>query len=515
MSMKGVLNNDGKQNKKPFFSAFVISANIFLSRVAGLVRDICFARFLGTGIVAEAFYVAFRLPNTFRRIFADGAMSNVFVPFFSTKVKDDKVRARIFAGHVMILLTLALTVLTIIMEIFMPTVVRLINPGFLNDAEKFNLAVNLSRIAFPYIICISIAALFGGILNSIGSFWQFASVSTFMNLTLALGLILFNSLFHNAGQCLCWMLILSGILQVLFLSYSCVRRAVFPSFHRAHGEKGDVKSFLVKLLPAVISSGILQINIFVDNIFASYFHGTIAHLYYADRIGQFPLSLIGYSLSIAILPTLSLAFASKNHDEIKHTQITSFMIAAFFAIPAALLISTLSAPFIELMYERGEFTSADTQIVATMLSIYAMSIPFNILSKILFVCFYAQKNTKTPLQIGIFSLCFNVISNLILFHVVGKYCVIISTTLSEVLSSLLTAFLLYKQGNLFGSKALFVHCIKVLLISISSCVIVLTLAKFIPILIALGVAGMSHFGLCLVLKVVDLEMLKSIVKKKK
>ena len=515
MSMEGVVNSSSKHSKKPFFSAFVISANIFLSRVAGLVRDICFARFLGTGIVAEAFYVAFRLPNTFRRIFADGAMSNVFVPFFSTKAKDDKARARIFAGHVMILLTLALTVLTIIMEIFMPTVVRLINPGFLNDAEKFNLAVNLSRIAFPYIICISIAALFGGILNSIGSFWQFASVSTFMNLTLALGLILFNSFFQNAGQCLCWMLILSGILQVLFLSYSCIRRAVFPSFHRAHGEKGDVKSFLVKLLPAVISSGILQINIFVDNIFASYFPGTIAHLYYADRIGQFPLSLIGYSLSIAILPTLSLAFASKNHDEIKHTQITSFMIAAFFAIPAALLISTLSAPFIELIYERGEFTATDTQIVATMLSIYALSIPFNIFSKILFVCFYAQKNTKTPLQIGIFSLCFNVISNLILFHVVGKYCVIISTTMSEVLSSLLTAFLLYKQGNLFGSKALFVHCIKVLLISISSCVIVLTLAKFIPILIALGMAGMSHFGLCLVLKVVDLEMLKSMVKKKR
>ena len=148
--MERVVNNGNKHNKKPFFSAFVISANIFLSRVAGLVRDICFARFLGTGIVAEAFYVAFRLPNTFRRIFADGAMSNVFVPFFSTKAKDDKARARIFAGHVMTLLTIALTVLTIVMEIFMPTVVRLINPGFVNDAEKFNLAVNLSRIAFPY-----------------------------------------------------------------------------------------------------------------------------------------------------------------------------------------------------------------------------------------------------------------------------------------------------------------------------------------------------------------------------
>lgn len=506
---------------KTFFSALVISFGVILSRFTGLLRDIFFASFLGTGIVAETFYVAFRLPNTFRRIFAEGAFSNVFVPFFASKVKENRASANMFSAKVILILLFSLIILTVIFEIFMPSVVKAINPGFFADKEKFELAVLLSRITFPYIILISVTAFFGAILNSIGSFWQFASVSVIMNLVLIFGIIFANSLFSNAGMCLSYFLIISGFLQLFFVAYFCLKNNLYPSMksksnitlHDEINNKNDVKNFLKKLVPAILSSGILQVNIFVDGIFASFFTGAVSYLYYTDRIGQFPLSIIGYSLSVAILPSLSIAFKEKKHEKFANLQRKSIDVAIFFSIPAMFLIYTLATPIISMIYEHGVFTPNDTKHVAIMLMIYAISIPFNVLIKIFFACFYAEKNTKTPMQISVFSLVFNIISNIILIHIVGMYCVIISTTASAILSCILSIIFLKKNESFFLKKNNLFFTLKILCISFVSCVILPLMMHNLNLLLILFVAGILHLVLCFSTKTLSFQFIKEIITK--
>ena len=509
-----------KTNNRTFFSAIVISFGVMLSKFFGLLRDIIFASFLGSGPLAEAFYVAFRLPNTFRRIFAEGAMSNAFVPFFTTKVKANKQQANIFSGQVLLFLCAILFIFTIILEIFMPEVISIINPGFVNDNYKFQLTIKLSRISLPYIVFISIASFFGSILNSIGSFWQFASISVILNIVMIIGLLLTNNLFSNAGECLVWMMIIGGLIQLLLLGYSCVKRTVFPTlnikefsneFNKSHIE---LKQFFQKFLPAIVSSGILQINIFVDGIFASFFTGAMSYLYYTDRIGQFPLSLIGYSLSIAILPSLSLAFKNNNNHEISNLENKSICIAMFFSLPIMFIILSLSTPILSLIYERGAFTANDTKNVAIMLSIYAFSIPFNILLKIFFSCFYAKKETKTPMKISIISLILNVIINLAIFKIVGMYCVIIATTISAIVSCIIAITELKNKQMFLISNITYSFLLKIFLISIISCFILPLFASGkLPLIINLSICGSIYLLLCFVFRVLTKQFLLSILKK--
>ena len=516
------VKNINKINNKTFFSAIVISFGVMLSKIFGLLRDMVFASFLGTGIIAEAFYVAFRLPNTFRRIFAEGAMSNAFVPFFATKVKINKQEANIFSGQILLFLCIILFFFTIILEIFMPEVISIINPGFLNDNNKFQLAVKFSRISLPYIICISIASFFGSILNSIGSFWQFASISVILNIVMIVGLWLTNNFFSNAGECLVWMMIIGGLIQLLLLGYSCIKRQVFPTLNIKEflndfkNSYIELKQFFQKFLPAIVSSGILQINIFVDGIFASFFAGAMSYLYYTDRIGQFPLSLIGYSLSIAILPSLSLAFKNQNNKEISILENKSICIAIFFSLPIMFIILSLSTPILSLIYERGAFTANDTKNVAIMLSIYAISIPFNILLKICFSCFYANKETKTPMKISIISLILNVIVNLAIFKIVGMYCVIIATTISAIVSCITAIAELKKKQMFLISNITYFFSLKILIISIISCFIMpLFLNRKLPLIINLSICSIIYLLLCFAFRVLTKQFLFSILKKQK
>ena len=487
---------------KHFISALVIAVCVFISKATGVLRDVFFAKYLGSSVIGEAFYIAFRLPNTFRRMFADGAFSNVFVPFFSTKIKENKHDALKFANRVLFLLVCFLFLMTFVVEIFMPEIISLINP------------------AFPYIIFISISALFGSMLNGVGSFWQFASISIILNAVLMCGLCFTNNLFSNAGFCLAWMMIFAGILQVIILFISCLKKQLirFNGFRNnveyEVKNNNDIKSFIRKLIPAIFSSGILQINIFVDGIFASFFTGAISHLYYTDRIGQFPLSLIGYSLSIAILPALSIAFKEKDNAKIASIQTDSVNIAMFFSIPLTLLIITLATPIIQLIYERGMFTTNDTEIVSNMIRIYALTIPFNILSKIFFVSFYAKKNTSTPLKISIFSLIFNIISNLILIHIVGRYCVIISTTLSSILSTIITIILLKKTNDLMLTIRHFKTTAIILLISSCSCCVLPVVLSYIlnlNLLLSLCICGILHLCLMFFTGILSKQLVKRVL----
>lgn len=520
MSNNITMNNKRNTHQRTFLSAIVVSAGVMLSKIFGLLRDVIFASFLGSGSVAEAFYVAFRLPNTFRRIFAEGAMSNAFVPFFTTKVKTNKPQANIFSGQILLFLISILFIFTLILEILMPEFISIINPGFLNDNNKFQLAVKFSRISLPYIICISIASFFGSILNSIGSFWQFASISVVLNIVMIIGLLLTNNFFSNTGECLVWMMIFGGLIQFSLLGYSCLRKEVFPILDIKQLSKNfktsstELKQFFQKFLPAIVSSGILQINIFIDGVFASFFTGAMSYLYYTDRIGQFPLSLVGYSLSIAILPSLSLAFKNNDNYSIHSLQNKSISIAMFFSLPIMFIILSLSTPILSVIYEHGAFTSNDTKIVAKMLSIYAISIPFNILLKIFFACFYANKETQMPMKISIISLMLNIIINLAIFKLVGMYCIIIATTFSAVISCIIAIVKLQKKKMFFLSNINYLLLLKISIISLISCFILPSLLNGkIHLLINLLICGCNYVLLCFVLKVLTKQFILSILKK--
>ena len=442
------------ENHKPFISAIIISICTILSRLTGMVRAMIMASFLGTGVIADALYVAIKLPNTFRRIFAEGAFSNAFIPFFSSKVKENKNVANIFSLKVLKILIISLIL-----------------------------------------------------------------VSVLLNIVIIGGLFLTNQFFTHAGYCVSWLLVLTGIVQTIFVAMFCCKYSVFPKNSKniidKHIEENriDVKNFIKKLIPAIISSGILQINIFIDGIFASFFAGAVSFLYYTDRMVNFPLSIIGYSLSVAILPSLSIAFKQKKIDAIKDLQTKTINIAIFFSFPAMLIFCILSKPIIAIIYERGAFTASDTRIIASMLTIYAISIPFNVLIKIFFSCFYSQKNTKTPMQIGLFSLIFNIISNLILFKIVNMYCVIISTTTSAILSCLLAIILLKKNNNLYVKFSELKFSLKVILISILSFGITPFALKDFNIFIILIICGTIHLALCLTTNIINREFLKSLFQK--
>ena len=507
-------NDRNWKTKKTFFSAMVISFCILLSRFTGLLRDILFAKYLGSGIVAESFYAAFRLPNTFRRIFAEGAFSNAFVPFFSSKAKDSKTMANDFSFRVCCVLVLLLFLLTLTMEVFMPFVIKVINPGFLNDEEKFNLAVLLSRICFPYVVLISLTSFFGSILQSVGCFAPFSLVSVILNFVIVGGLFATNSFFSNTGFCLSWLLIVAGILQMLWVLFFCIKKGLAPRKYvndldnkEVNENKKNVKSFIRKFSSAVVSSGILQINIFVDGLFASLFVGAMSYLYYVDRLAQFPMSIIGYSLSVAILPSLSVAFKEKKIEEIANLQRKSFSVALFFSLPATFLMFSLSREIVSLLFERGAFTSEDTFVVARMLEIFAFSIPFNVLNKILFACFYAQKNTATPMHISLFALIFNVISNLILFKFVGMYCVIISTTLSSVFSFCYALLALCKKQSLFIRFENLKGYFKILFVAVVACLLLPLFVHKLHVLVVLFFSGLVYLVMCFVLRILTKDFL--------
>ena len=524
-----------KTKNKTFISTLTISVCVLLSRFTGLIRDIVFASFLGTGVIAEAFYVAFRLPNTFRRIFAEGALSNAFVPFFSSKVKQNIIDANVFSAKILSILTFILVVLTLIVEIFMPTIIRIINPGFINDEHKFLLTVLMSRITFPYIVLISVASFFGSILNSIGSFWQFSIISVLLNFILTFGLILTNTYFSNAGICLCYLLIISGIAQMIFVAFFCIKKSVFPLYRKRTNtndrididtsdaktnnditseNNNDVILFFKKFTSTVLSSGILQINIFIDGIFASFFPGAISYLYYSDRIGQFPLSIIGYSIGVAILPSLSIAFKEKKYFEISSLQKKSINFAIFFSIPATFLIFLLSDKIINLIYQHGDFNKNDVKIVSSMLSIYIISLTFNVLMKIFFAHFYAQKDTKTPMKIFIFSLIFNIVSNCLLINIVGIYCVIISTTISSILSCFISIYFLKKKGNYYLSKDNFLFLFKIVFISFISCALAPFLLKELHLILILLISGFCYIIMCFIMKILSIKLIKEFLIKK-
>jgi putative peptidoglycan lipid II flippase len=390
-----------------------------VSRVFGFVRDVLMAKFLGASLVADCFFVAFKLPNFFRRLFAEGAFNAAFVPIFNgvlgkDKTEENKQKAYGFAQEALGVLLPILLIFTALMQIFMPWVMIVLAPGFVSNPEKFNLAVEFTRATFPYLMMISLVSLMGGILNSIQRFAAAAAAPILLNLVLITTLLLFHDDELIAGVWLSRGVSVAGIVQFLWLLYALKQAGVNLRLPRPRLSP-RVKELGIIMFPAALGAGAVQLNLLVDIVLASFLpEGSLSYLFYADRLTQLPIGVIGVAVGTVLLPTLSRSIAMGDVTKAAYDQNRAMESALFFTIPAAIALFILPIPLITVLFERGAFDNLATSNTAMALSAYAVGLPAYVLIKVLTPAFFARKDTKTPVKIAMFALLLNVILNLAL-----------------------------------------------------------------------------------------------------
>ena len=444
-----------------FRSGVVVAFFTLISRIFGLVREQCIASLFGSTPMGDSINVAFKLPNLFRRIFAEGALSSVFIPIYNEKMLISKKAANNFSGEVFTLLLLTLIVIIALMQIFMPQLMLFIAPGFHGKKEKFELTVFLCRITIPYLIFVSLTALLGGILNSVKKFAAFAFSPVILSICVIIFTLTFDHYIESTIS-ISLSLIMAGILQVSFM-FVCVKRADlnFPIIFNPSDP--DVKKLLINMGPATISSGVQQLNLFISQSIASFIEGAISILSYADRIYQFPLSIIGTSFSTILLPELSKIYKSNDIVAAKKIQNNAIRMGLLLSLPATFGIIILSHPIINIIYERGVFTSQDTTNTAEAISAFALGLPAFILAKILTPIFYANGDTKAPLKITLFSIIINTGMNLLLMDSLKHIGIAVGTSIAAWYNLGLLYSYTTKQNKLHIEAGIKLFCGKILL----------------------------------------------------
>jgi len=390
-----------------------------VSRVLGFIRDLLTADMLGAGPMADAFFVAFKLPNFFRRLFAEGAFSVTFVPLFAkTAHADGQAAAARFAEESQAVLLAILIPLTIALLLFMPAVMLVLAPGFEAGSDRYDLAVKLCRITFPYLTLISITALQGGVLNAMDRYGPFATAPILFNLCLIGGLLL-TPLFPNAAYALSWGEFAAGVVQVIWMMGSCRRAGIWLKL-RWPKLTPDVKRLLALTGPAAIGAGAVQINVFIDTMIGSLLpKGSISHLYYAERLYQLPLGVIGVAVGTALLPSLARHVRADDRPGAKRLEARAIEASLLLSLPAAIALIVAGGPIMTALFARGAFSPLDAALTAGALAGYSAGIPAYVLAKTLSAAYYAREDTKTPLKFSLITVALNTIfalSFVLIFH---------------------------------------------------------------------------------------------------
>lgn len=400
-----------------FRSGLAVAFFTFLSRIAGLVRELYLAYLFGSSLQADCVNVALKFPNLFRRIFAEGAMASVFVPIYSKRMLLNNLNANQFANQILSLLLLILIIMTVVMQIFMPQIMLLLAPGFSASSEKFELAVMLCRITTPYLIFISVCALFGGMLNSRGRFTPFAATPIILNLVIIIGCFIQSS-YVGKPLTISIAIILAGVLQLAFMYYY-IRQSGIEILLTSEFVSSDNLHLIKQMGPAILNAGMTQISLFVSLSIASFIEGAISILSYAERIYQFPLSLIGTAFATVLLPEMSKLYSAKDLEKAGLTQQNALKFALYICVPCSVGIWALSDFIICAIYMRGAFTADDCILTADCLSAFSFGLSAFILNKIFTPIFYANDDQKTPLKITIYSLIINIILNILFARFYG------------------------------------------------------------------------------------------------
>jgi len=459
-------------------SATVFSFFTLISRILGYLRDILIAIFLGASIFADAFFVAFRLPNTFRRLFAEGTFNAAFIPSYTSAKIESKKKGKKFADAVLSSLLLILMFIVTIVEIFTPYLIYIIAPGFLDDQIKFNLAVELTRITFPFLLFVSLSSFFAGILNSNNKFAAAAAAPIILNVVLIISLAYSFMQGLDYAKQLSYGVTVAGIIQLFFLIYA-TKKFYKPAINFSLKLSNKVKFFFKKLLPSVLSSGVTQINILVGTIIASFQTGAVSYLYYADRVYQINLAIAGIAVGTVSLPVLSKAFKTKNVKKISNIQNKSFELSLLFSIPASFGLVLASKEIVNALFGYGSFSPKDVEMTAAALKFFGYGVPAFALIKILSNFFFARDNTKTPFYISISIVFLNILISVSFFNKIGFIIIPIATSISTWVGVFTYIYLLNIKKILSLRNQLVINFIKILISTIiMSTILLFSLDKF-------------------------------------
>ena len=424
-----------------------------ISRLLGYLRDILIAIFLGTSLIADVFFVAFRIPNTFRRLFAEGTFNAAFVPSYTSETSKGKNHADKFANQIFNLLFSGLLILVLIIEIFMPAFVGLIAPGFVDDSEKIRLAIELTRITFPFLLFISLASFFAAILNSHNKFAAASAAPIILNLILISILIFGKYLGDEIIYYLSYGVSFAGFLQLIFL-YKFVSKFYSIKFNFKFRINSKVKFFFKKLLPSIFSSGVTQINILIGTIIASFQASAVSYLYYADRIYQINLAIAGIAIGVVVLPQLSKHVYLKKKNKILLIQNKALELSMFLSLPATVALFLASEEIISGLFGYGSFDGKAVANSAQALYYFGVGLPAFALIKVFSTFFFANNDTKTPFYISLLSVILNVLISIYYFKDIGFIIIPIATTISSWFNSILLLIYL-RNKNLFDFELIF------------------------------------------------------------
>jgi putative peptidoglycan lipid II flippase len=445
---------------------FTVGGYTLLSRLTGFARDIMLAAILGAGPVADAFFVALRLPNHFRAIFAEGAFNAAFVPAYA-HVHGEKGEAstRLFANRIFTLLFLSQVVLLVVAWIFMPQAMSILAPGFSDDAEQRRLAIELTRITFPYLLLITLVTLYGGMLNVMHRFASAAAAPIFLNLSMMMTLA-FAAYFPSAGHAAAWGVLISGFLQFFLLAGDLGRHGGLPRFAPlALGE--DVRSFFRALGPATLGSMGTQVALFADTIIATFLPaGALSALYYADRLNQLPIGVIGIAIGTVLLPEMSRRLTSGDQAGAMASQRRAFDFTLLFSVPFVAAFLTVPDVIMRAMFARGAFSKADAAAAGATLAAYAVGlIPF-VLIRSAVATFYARKNTATPVKAALTGVAVNVALKITLVGSLAQIGLALATAVGAWVNLLLVIGFAARAGYFEVGRPLLVSLGKFLLAGI-------------------------------------------------
>lgn len=445
-----------------------------VSRVLGFIRDILIAAVLGTGQVADAFFVAFRLPNLFRRLFAEGAFNSAFVPLFAKTLEGEgRPAAKRFAEDALAGLTYVLVLFSVVAIGGMPWLMMALAPGYIETPEKFDMSVLFARIAFPYLLCMSLMALYAGVLSALGNFAAASAAQILLNivLTIAIGIAYMLGLSRSpeAGLLLAIAVTVAGVVQLGMIVRDAARSGMVLSL-RWPVYTPQMKRLVHLGIPALIAGGVTQINIAVGTSIASLEAGAVSFLYYADRLYQLPLGIVGIAVGVVLLPDVARQLRAGNLAAVADSQNRSTEFALLLTLPAAVALAVVPVPIISVLFERGAFTAADTGPTAWALAAFAVGLPSFVLAKVLSPAYFAREDTRTPMYYATVNMILNVVLSIALFFYfrsqgwMPHVGIAIATTIAGWVNALQLWWTLRQRGE-FSADARLVRTLPMIILS--------------------------------------------------
>ncbi len=420
-----------------------------ISRISGLIRDVVLATSFGASLAADAFYVAFRIPNFFRRIFGEGAFSQAFVPVLSEyRNHGDEAEIRLFISHLSASLGLILLLVVLLGMLASSAIVTVLAPGFLDEPEKFATTVTMLRISFPYLLFISLVAMSAGIMNAYHHFTVPAFTPVLLNLSMIAAALLIAPLMDGSAVALAWGVLIAGFVQ-LFFQFPKLRQMKLLILPRINWQDKGVRKVGKLMIPAIIGSSAAQINLLINTILASFLvTGSVTWLYYSDRLMEFPLGIFGIALATVILPALSDTHHSRGKEEFSALLDWALRWAILIGVPASVALVLLSESLLTTLFQYGAFTAWDVSMASKSLIAFSLGLPGLILIKVLSPGFYARQDTRTPARIAVISVVVNIVFSLLLIKPLAHTGLALALTIAAYVNSGLLYYTLRKQGVL-------------------------------------------------------------------